>query len=134
MIYNKNVTTTIRRTTKYTNEIAEILHNLRHATNAEIARELRRKYSKVSDTTVHRVTKRLQQDGAIGLAPSNCQGCARYDAKFEPHDHFCCSQCGALRDITIATHIRDEIQCSLGDCRFDGPLVVSGICQTCQAK
>ena len=77
-----------RRITKYTDSILSILCQLQHATNAEIASRLRELYSNVSDTTVHRITQRLQGDGVIGLAPASKQGCLRYDFSPEPHDHF----------------------------------------------
>lgn len=63
-----------RRITKYTDSILSILCQLQHATNAEIASRLRELYSNVSDTTVHRITQRLRDDGVIGLAPASRQG------------------------------------------------------------
>ena len=81
-----------RRITKYTDSILSILCQLQHATNAEIASRLRESYSNVSDTTVHRITQRLQGDGVIGLAPASKQGCLRYDFSPESHDHFICSE------------------------------------------
>ena len=93
MIYNKNMTQIVsRRITKYTDSILSILCHLQHATNAEIASQLRESYSNVSDTTVHRITQRLRDDGVIGLAPASRQGCLRYDFSPEPHDHFICSE------------------------------------------
>lgn len=121
-----------RRITKYTNDVLSILCQLQHATNAEIASRLRETYPKISDTTVHRITQRLYDDGAIGLAPSSQQGCLRYDFSPQPHDHFVCSECDNLRDIAIPDSVRHQIERHLGDCRFDGPLVVTGTCQQCK--
>lgn len=121
-----------RRATKYTREVLEILRKFRHATNAEIVQILRENHPGVSDTTVHRITQRLRDDGEIGLAPATKQGCLRYDFRAEPHDHFVCANCDNLRDITIPADVRVQIGCELGDCQFDGPLVISGTCKKCQ--
>ncbi len=123
-----------RRITKYTDSILSILCQLQHATNAEIASRLRELYSNVSDTTVHRITQRLQSDGAIGLAPSSRQGCLRYDFSPESHDHFICSQCDSLQDIKVPDSVRCQIERQLDGCCFDGPLVITGVCQQCKNR
>ena len=63
------MTQIVRRSTKHTNDVMAILKSKHHATNAEIAQELRNIHPEVSDTTVHRITQRLCGDGIIGLAP-----------------------------------------------------------------
>ena len=123
-----------RRITKYTDSILSILCQLQHATNAEIASRLRELYSNVSDTTVHRITQRLQSDGVIGLAPASRQGCLRYDFSPESHDHFICSQCDSLQDIKVPDSVRCQIECQLDGCCFDGPLVITGVCQQCKNR
>lgn len=135
MIYNKNMTQIVsRRITKYTDSILSILCQLQHATNAEIASRLREYYSNVSDTTVHRITQRLQGDGVIGLAPSSRQGCLRYDFSPESHDHFICSECDSLQDIKVPDSVRCQIERQLDGCCFDGPLVITGVCQQCKNR
>ncbi|MBB1579345.1 transcriptional repressor [Candidatus Saccharibacteria bacterium] len=123
-----------RRITKYTDSILSILCQLQHATNAEIASRLRELYSNVSDTTVHRITQRLQSDGVIGLAPASRQGCLRYDFSPESHDHFICSECDSLQDIKVPDSVRCQIECQLDGCCFDGPLVITGVCQQCKNR
>ena len=123
-----------RRITKYTDSILSILCQLQHATNAEIASRLRELYSNVSDTTVHRITQRLQSDGIIGLAPASRQGCLRYDFSPESHDHFICSQCDSLQDIKVPDSVRCQIERQLDGCCFDGPLVITGVCQQCKNR
>ena len=123
-----------RRITKYTDSILSILCHLQHATNAEIASRLRELYSNVSDTTVHRITQRLHNDGAIGLAPSSKQGCLRYDFSPEPHDHFICGECDNLQDIKVPDLVRCQIERQLDGCCFDGPLVITGVCQQCKNR
>ena len=128
------MTQVVRRSTKYTNNVLNIVRSKQHATNAEIAHELRKVHSEVSDTTVHRVTQRLYDDGLIGLAPPTKKGCLRYDGYTKLHDHFVCSDCGNLRDIKIADEVRRQIARELGDCYFDGPLTITGMCKTCQKR
>ena len=123
-----------RRITKYTDSILSILCQLQHATNAEIASRLRELYSNVSDTTVHRITQRLQSDGVIGLAPASRQGCLRYDFSLESHDHFICSECDSLQDIKVPDSVRCQIERQLDGCCFDGPLVITGVCQQCKNR
>ena len=123
-----------RRITKYTDSILSILCQLQHATNAEIASRLRELYSNVSDTTVHRITQRLHNDGAIGLAPSSKQGCLRYDFSPESHDHFICSECDSLQDIKVPDSVRCQIERQLDGYCFDGPLVITGVCQQCKNR
>jgi len=123
-----------RRITKYTDSILSILCQLQHATNAEIASRLRELYSNVSDTTVHRITQRLRDDGVIGLAPASRQGCLRYDFSPESHDHFICSECDSLQDIKVPDSVRCQIERQLDGCCFDGPLVITGVCQQCKNR
>ena len=123
-----------RRITKYTDSMLSILCQLQHATNAEIASRLRELYSNVSDTTVHRITQRLQSDGVIGLAPASRQGCLRYDFSPESHDHFICSECDSLQDIKVPDSVRCQIGRQLDGCCFDGPLVITGVCQQCKNR
>ena len=135
MTYNSNMKqVTSRRITKYTDSILSILCQLQHATNAEIADRLRELYPDVSDTTVHRITQRLYNDGAIGLAPSSKQGCLRYDFSPESHDHFICSECDSLQDIKVPDSVRCQIERQLDGCCFDGPLVITGVCQQCKNR
>ena len=123
-----------RRITKYADSILSILCQLQHATNAEIASRLRELYSNVSDTTVHRITQRLQSAGVIGLAPASRQGCLRYDFSPESHDHFICSECDSLQDIKVPDSVRCQIERQLDGCCFDGPLVITGVCQQCKNR
>ena len=135
MIYNKNMTQIVsRRITKYTDSILSILCQLQHATNAEIAGRMRESYPDISDTTVHRITQRLRDDGVIGLAPSSRQGCLRYDFSPESHDHFICSECDSLQDIKVPDSVRCQIERQLDGCCFDGPLVITGVCQQCKNR
>jgi Fe2+ or Zn2+ uptake regulation protein len=104
---------------------------LGHATNTQIARELRKKFPSVSDTTVHRVTQRLYQDGVFALAPQAKDGAVRYDVTLSQHDHFGCAQCDGLTNMTIPEKYYEALRRKLGSCHITGPLTVYGDCQVC---
>lgn len=119
------------RQTKYTKEVAQIIQQLGHATNAQIAEQLRRDFPNVSDTTVHRITSRLFDRGVIALAPSTSDGSTRYDSNVTDHDHFVCIDCEGVRDIDVIDRLRDTLCKNMQDCKIDGRLVISGHCNKC---
>jgi len=123
-----------RRRTKYSQAVHDIIVSLGHATNAEIAAKLRDDFDDVSDTTVHRVTKRLLADNIIGTAPSASDGSHRFDANISSHDHFECGHCDNLRDITIGNDIRGILSAELDGCMLSGRLLITGDCRTCINK
>ena len=47
------------------------------------------------------------------------------------HDHFVCSSCDGLHDITIAPALRRELARQVADCLVDGPLIITGTCHPC---
>lgn len=120
-----------RRRSKYADSIRSILAKYGHATNAQLADTLRRSYPNVSDTTVHRITQRLVEDGEVRYAPNATDGSMLFDANTSAHDHFECSVCGELRDITIPDSGRNMIRQAIGDCRVDGSLKIVGTCCDC---
>jgi Fe2+ or Zn2+ uptake regulation protein len=104
---------------------------LGHATNTQIARELRKTYPAVSDTTVHRITQRLCQDGMLALAPQARDGAVRYDVTLTQHDHFGCNLCDGLANMNIPKKYYDALRKKLGSCHITGPLTVYGDCRAC---
>jgi Fur family transcriptional regulator, peroxide stress response regulator len=120
-----------RRNTKYSRTVKQVIEKLHHATNAEVHAAMVSGFPDVSATTIHRVTKRLAEDGEIAVAPSMKDGSARYDATTLPHDHFVCGVCERLRDTDIAGRLIPEIEASLDDCKISGRLVVYGTCKDC---
>jgi Fur family peroxide stress response transcriptional regulator len=78
----------------------------------------------------------LQALRAVGLVREVLleAGVARYDAKVEPHHHFCCQSCGAIEDIDWQTFDglnTEKIQPSLHVQTYE--VVVRGLCAECQA-
>ena len=131
MIYNKNMTTIIRRESKYANLVRDCIKQLGHATHADIMQYYTDRYIQVSATTIHRITQRLVEDGEIALAPKTKNGDKRFDANMKPHDHFCCTRCDCLIDITCPALCRKILQDQLCNCVLDGSLTVYGECQEC---
>ncbi len=121
-----------RRTTKYVTEVKRVVFLRGHATNAEILDELRVTYPKLSATTVHRVSQRLYEDGELGRGPKSLDGSVRYDANVDRHDHFMCTMCGQVRDVSIPQACLSIIKCNVEDCSISGPLTVSGVCNSCK--
>ena len=124
-------TVTTLRETKYTVAVRTAMTRLGHATNAELAQAVRLLYPDVSDTTIHRVTHRLAQNGELGLAPNAEDGAVRYDANTSPHDHFQCRHCYSLRDMQVPQACRALIQHQLNGCKVGGALTVTGTCAHC---
>lgn len=122
-----------RRETKYTRAVWSGLVRRGHATNAELASVVRGQYPHVSDTTIHRITGRFLADGRITLAPpSGDDGAVRYDCNVKLHDHFTCQSCGVLKDTTIPTTLRHQLQGLVEGCCLNGSLLIVGDCKTCK--
>ncbi len=121
------------RATKYTTAVRDCVASLGHATNTEILASLRHEFPGVSATTVHRVTNRLLERGDLQLAPSGSANLLRFDANLQPHDHFMCSTCGLLKDVSLQKDVRPLVERALGDgCTITGSLTVAGVCKGCR--
>lgn len=120
-----------RRSSNYATLVRDTLHKRGHATNAELLAELRHVHPELSATTVHRITQRLLEDGECVKAPVSESGEMRYDSNLLPHDHFVCSCCQQLRDISLPRIVRNQIQAALDGCRLDGQLLIVGSCHAC---
>lgn len=120
------------RTTKYVSDALMYIGRVGHATNTDILEHLRNTYPNVTATTVHRMTARLVERKQLALAPAALGNAMRFDTNTTPHDHFQCSNCGLLRDASIADVVRPIIEKSVGDgCRISGRLVITGLCKKC---
>lgn len=120
-----------RRRSKYALAVKVSLEHFGHATNAQLADDLRRSYPHLSDTTIHRITQRLEEDGDIALAPNAIDGSIVYDSNTDPHDHFRCSACQRMSDINIPAACRKMMLVSTGPCLIDGAILVTGVCVHC---
>jgi Fur family peroxide stress response transcriptional regulator len=126
-----SLSTTKARRSKYCDLITLVIKELGHATNAQIAALVRRKYPSVSDTTVHRATDRLASRGELGIAPPDVNGAKRFDANTQDHDHFMCLDCGRLHDLVVDKALKDDVNSRIGNCSVDGQLTIQGQCSKC---
>ena len=124
----------LMRKSKYVEAVLNALRYRQHATNAQLADDLRAIYPDVSDTTIHRVTQRLVVSGQCAAAPLAKCGSRRFDANTKTHDHFECTSCQQLRDINVSDEFRSEVQTGIGGCSVNGPLTIQGVCQNCLTK
>lgn len=122
------------RKTHYTTAVLEYVLAQGHATNAEVLASLRKTFPELSATTVHRITTRLAERGELGIAPNTPDGSLRYDANTKPHDHFTCSHCAGLRDITVDRSLRESLETKLGGCQISGQLLIQGSCSICNKE
>lgn len=123
-----------QRQTKYTRAVYDCLQRSGHATNAELAVQVRRDFPRVSDTTIHRVTQRFYERGQIETAPKAPDGAVRYDFNSALHDHFMCQACHSLKDIVIASELRQQLQKAVDGCCLNGSLLIVGDCKKCKEK
>lgn len=120
------------RITVQTTQVRDLLSSKGHASNIEIYREL--PLNETSQTTVHRITKRLYEHGEIALAPRGVDGEVRYDSNVNPHHHFMCSKCSRLCDIPLSPQIDGALAIlkSLAtECAYGDSVTLMGICRRC---
>ena len=122
---------TTRRRSKYVDSVKHALVHFGHATNAQLCDDLRVSYPHLSDTTVHRITQRLYDDGEIGFATLDRSGVMVYDARADAHDHFYCDECDMIRDIDLPGRCRASITEAVGPCQLSDSLKIVGTCQSC---
>ena len=125
---------THERETKYTRAVRACLQRAGHATNAELAAQVRHAFPRVSDTTIHRVTQRFYDRGQVRTAPNAPDGAVRYDNNNLFHDHFMCQGCHSLKDVTISAAMRVQLEQAVEGCCLNGSLVIVGDCKKCKEK
>lgn len=119
------------RNTPQQRAVLEALEILRHATNLELLRAVRPHFPELTVTSIHRMTKRLIAAGRLGRGPA-VDGVVLIDANPEPHDHFWCTGCNAIRDLTISEAVYGELQRETGQDVVRRGLVIMGLCKPCQ--
>ena len=123
---------TIRKHSKKREALLAILRGTkRHPSAAWAFEELRRVYPDVSLGTVYRNLAEFREDGLV-RSVGFVDGFERFDADTSPHDHFFCTECGAVLDIF------PKIQPELDDVRCDTGLDIRrketsyyGVCPDC---
>lgn len=118
--------------TVQTRAVRETLAKLGHATNVELHEALAASLPELSLTSLHRITARLVERGEIGTVPTDSRNTV-LDARADIHDHFVCTKCGGIVDITIPATAVAAIQEQLGTHLAESGLVVRGTCAICRA-
>lgn len=118
-------------TTVQTRIVRAALAELGHATNVELHDAVAAALPELSLTSLHRITARLVERGEIGTVPTDSRT-AVLDARAEVHDHFICTKCGGIVDITIPSSAVESIQEQLGTHLAESGLIVRGTCATCR--
>lgn len=119
------------RVTPQTRLVLTIANNLGHATNAEILQHSRKVNKDISATTVHRITKRLVNSGALGSSVQ-ADGSILIDANNSTHDHFVCIGCGGVKDFVISENLRYQLAQSAGIEIMPLRLTIYGDCKNCK--
>ena len=119
------------RMTHQTKEVFRIVQDFGHATNAQILEETQKCLPGLSATTVHRITKRLIENDMLSYGP-DVNGCKTIDINISRHDHFICPECNVIKDITIGSQARDELQKQVKARISESTLTISGNCFACK--
>lgn len=118
------------RMTLQTKAVINTINNQGHASNAQILKVVRKQFPNLSATTVHRITTRLINYNILAEGPK-VKGVILVDCNTEPHDHFMCSSCGGVMDISINDKIREEIKTQTGIKLLSSSMVITGDCKNC---
>lgn len=116
--------------TVQTQSVRDALALLGHATNAELHAVLADVLPDLSLPSLHRITARLVERGEIGLGPSDGRQVV-LDQRADTHDHFVCTSCGGILDITLPESAIVDIQRQLGRHLVRDGIVVRGRCASC---
>lgn len=113
--------------------LKKILRSTRlHPTAEWLYSKIRCEYPNTSKGTVYRNLAQLSEAGEI-LRLSIGDSSEHYDGFTEPHDHFVCTKCGAVIDVTA--HIPDTVNKYVQEkinARIDKKsLIFYGLCKKC---
>jgi Fur family peroxide stress response transcriptional regulator len=122
------------RTTKYTQAVREYMSRVGHATNLDIQRELQKTYPELSATTIHRITARLYEQKLLQLVPFEPGGSMHYDANLGLHDHFYCTRCKTIKDLTIPRDIFESLGTIAEGNIITERLAIMGTCSQCSTR
>lgn len=111
---------------------ANLLQRYDHPTVEQILTDLNSDGPVSSLATVYSSLQALHEAGLVQEVLLEA-GVSRYDAKVEPHHHFCCQGCGAIEDIPWKAFA--EFDLSQMASQFQAQtyeVVVRGLCHLCQ--
>ena len=105
-----------------------------HPTVDDIFLEAKKSLPRISQATVYRNIEALIQD-KLATKIIGVNGPARFEKTKEPHAHFECRMCGAVKDVFIDTECINSIMDDkvLKQCATETVVVkLLGLCQSCQ--
>ena len=110
---------------------ANLLSRFDHPTVEEILVDVNRDLPISSKATVYSALSVLREVGLVREVLLE-EGVTRYDAKVEPHHHFCCQTCGAIQDIDWETFSHLELNRLPQGMRVENyEVTVKGKCDRC---
>lgn len=105
-----------------------------HPTVEEILVDVNRDLPISSKATVYSALSVLREVGLVREVLLE-EGVTRYDAKVEPHHHFCCQTCGAIQDIDWETFSRLQLDRLPEGIRVKNyEVILKGECDLCTGK
>ncbi|ERT08383.1 ferric uptake regulator family protein [Lyngbya aestuarii BL J] len=105
-----------------------------HPTVEEILVDVNRDLPISSKATVYSALSVLREVGLVREVLLE-EGVTRYDAKVEPHHHFCCQTCGAIQDIdweTFSSLQLDRLPEGIRVKNYE--VILKGECDRCTGK
>ncbi|MBS1904305.1 MAG: transcriptional repressor [Bacteroidetes bacterium] len=97
-----------KRSTRQRDLIRGIVQSLHtHPTAEEVYDIARQSLEHISLGTVYRNLRLLASEGVIREVQF-ADGPTRFDGMIEDHEHFVCTRCGAILDISPTPHVRDH--------------------------
>lgn len=103
---------------------------LGHGSNQDILNLVRNQFPKLTATTVHRITLRLINNQILARGPE-INGVQLVDANTRAHDHFVCSGCQGVKDVTISEPIKKKLLAEINIEVNPSNLVIHGDCSSC---
>lgn len=107
-----------------------------HPTAEWVYQAVRPQYPDLSLGTVYRNIARFKEDGLI-LSIGVVQGQERFDGDVHPHNHFICSECGAVLDLTeryLSDDVHQILSQKYGAQVISHELIFRGVCKECLEK
>lgn len=103
-----------------------------HPTAEWLYEEICREYPNISRGTVYRNLAQLSDAGEI-LRLSIGDASEHYDGITRPHDHFVCTKCGAVIDVTapVPDTVNSCVEESIGARIDKKSLIFYGLCKEC---
>lgn len=113
---------------------ANLLSRVDHPTVEEILVDVNRDLPISSKATVYSALSVLREVGLVREVLLE-EGVTRYDARVQPHHHFCCQTCGGIQDIDWETFSHLPLnQLSPGIQVESYEVIVKGQCDRCTVE